>query len=89
MTARRHFVTPRNQVHVIKSLFWAGLLLLVLGITSIFVPIPQRETQGIKAGDFKIGVETEHRERVSPVISAALILAGSGLMIAGRRRPRD
>lgn len=71
---------------VIKSLFWIGLIVLVLGIASIFVPIPHRENQGIKAGDFKIGIETEQRERVSPVISAALILGGAGLIIAGGRR---
>ncbi len=71
---------------MIKALFWVGLILLVLGITSVFVPIPQSEKQGIKAGEFKIGVETEHRERVAPVVSAALILGGAGLMIAGGRR---
>ncbi len=71
---------------MIRALFWIGLILLVLGISSLFVPIPQSEKQGIKAGEFKIGVETEHRERVAPVVSAALILGGAGLMIAGGRR---
>ena len=36
-----------------KTLFFAGLLLVVLGIASLVVPIPRSETQGIKAGDLK------------------------------------
>jgi hypothetical protein len=68
-----------------KMLLWAGLILLALGIASLFVPIPQTETHGIKAGDLSIGVKTSHSERVSPVISAVLILGGVGLMAAGRK----
>ena len=67
-----------------KALFWVGILLLVLGVLSLFVPVPHREHHGFSAGDVKIGVETQHDEIVSPFISAALILSGVGLMIAGR-----
>jgi hypothetical protein len=41
-----------------KILLFAGLLVVVLGIASLIVPIPQTETHGIKAGDVNIGVQT-------------------------------
>jgi len=59
--------------------------MIVLGIASLVVPIPRTETQGIKAGDVNIGVQTSHSERVSPVISALLIAGGIALSIAGGR----
>ena len=69
-----------------KMLFGVGLVVLVLGIVSFFVPVPQRENHGIKVGDASIGVQTQHSEKVSPIISAVLILGGAGMMIAGRGR---
>lgn len=68
-----------------KILLYAGLLLIVLGVASLVVPIPQTETQGIKIGDAKLGVQTTHSERVSPVISIVLIAGGIALSIAGSR----
>ena len=69
-----------------KLLFAVGLVVLILGIASFFVPFPRQENHGIKAGDIKIGVQTEHKERISPIVSAVLILGGAGMMIAGGRR---
>ena len=69
-----------------KMLFVVGLVVLVLGIASFFVPFPQRENHGIKVGDASIGVQTQHDEKLSPAISAVLILGGAGMMIAGRGR---
>jgi hypothetical protein len=68
-----------------KVLLFAGLLVVVLGIASLIVPIPQTETHGIKAGDVNIGVQTSHSERVSPIISVVLIAGGIALAIAGAR----
>jgi len=68
-----------------KLLFAVGLIVLVLGIASFFVPIPRREMEGLKAGDVQIGVEVRHNEHVSPVVSTVLIIVGAGLMIAGTR----
>jgi hypothetical protein len=69
-----------------KALMIAGLLLVALGIASLFVPIPHNENKGISAGDVHIGVQVRHDEKVSPVISAVLIVGGVGLMIAGSRK---
>ena len=67
-----------------KALFAIGLVVLVLGIVSFFVPFPHTENHGIKAGDISIGVQTHDSERVSPAISVVLLLVGAGMMIAGR-----
>jgi hypothetical protein len=68
-----------------KALFGVGLVMLILGVLSFFVPIPHRENHGIKVGDASIGVQTEHSERVSPTVSIVLVVVGAGLMIAGGR----
>lgn len=71
-----------------KILLWIGVLLLALGIASLFVPIPHTDTQTFKAGDVSFGVQTHHSDRVSPIISAVLILGGVGLMMVGSRQKK-
>ena len=68
-----------------KALLGIGVVLVVLGVLSLFVPIPHQENHGIKAGDVNIGVQTRHDEKVSPVISAALIVGGAVMAVAGSR----
>ena len=68
-----------------KILLFAGLLLVALGIASLVVPIPNTETEGIKVGNAKFGVQTSHSERVSPIVSVVLIAGGIALSIAGAR----
>ena len=67
-----------------KALFWIGLVLVVLGIFSLVTPIPHTEHEGFSAGNVHVGVDTHHDEKVSPIVSAVLILGGAGMMIAGR-----
>jgi len=69
-----------------KIIFTVGLITLILGVVSLFVPIPRRETHGFKAGDINIAVQTRNDEKVSPIISAVLIAAGAALMVTGSRR---
>jgi hypothetical protein len=69
-----------------KTLFFIGLLVLILGIVSLIVPIPQREREGIAVGGVSLGVETRHDEKLHPALSAAMILGGLGAMAAGKRR---
>jgi len=68
-----------------KMLFWIGLVVLVLGIVSLFVPIPRNQREGFKAGGISIGFETHHSERLSPIVGGVMILAGAGMMIAGKK----
>jgi len=71
-----------------KAMFWIGLLLLLLGLASFVVPIPRTERDSVSAGGITLGFKTQHQETVSPMISAALVLGGAGLMIAGRVKGR-
>ena len=71
-----------------KALFWFGLVVLVLGIASLFVTIPRNEREGLKAGNVDIGVQVRHSERVSPIVTAVLIIGGASMMIAGGRGSR-
>jgi hypothetical protein len=68
-----------------KALLWIGIILVVLGVVSLFVPIPHQETHGFKSGDVSIGVQTHSEEKVSPVVSAALIIGGAVMAVAGAR----
>ncbi len=68
-----------------KILLAVGLLVLVFGILSFFIPIPRTEHHGIDAGDVHLGVNSKHSELLPPVASIALVLVGAGLMVAGRK----
>lgn len=69
-----------------KALFWIGMVVLILGIVSLVVPIPRNERKGFQAGGLSIGVETQYEEKVSPFVSAVMILGGVGAMVAGKMR---
>ena len=67
-----------------KVLFWIGLVVLILGIVSLVVPIPHSEREGLTVGGVSLGVETRHEEKLSPALSAVMILGGLGAMVAGK-----
>jgi hypothetical protein len=69
-----------------KALFPLGVVLIVLGVLSLFVAIPQSEHHGVKVGDASLGVTTHHSEKVAPIVSAVLILGGVGMVVAGKSR---
>jgi hypothetical protein len=69
-----------------KALFSIGLIVLALGILSLFVPIPHRERDGLKVGDVSLGITTRHDETVAPVVSALVIAAGAGMLFGARRQ---
>jgi hypothetical protein len=69
-----------------KPLFGVGLVALILGILSFFVPLPHSEHHGISAGDVHLGVTTEHSDRVSYALSIVVVVVGAGLMIAAQNK---
>jgi hypothetical protein len=60
-----------------------GLVVLVLGVLSFFVPFPHSEHHGVSVGDAHVGITTHDDQRVPPVMSIVLVVVGAGLMIAG------
>ena len=71
-----------------RGLLIIGVILLLLGLASLFVPIPRKERHGFDAGPISVGVTTTERERVHPAISAILIGGGVAMIIAGGRKRR-
>jgi len=69
-----------------KGLTLVGAVLLILGLLSLVIPIPQREDHGVKIGDAKIGVQTEHSERLPPVVGGILVVGGVIALAAGARK---
>lgn len=69
-----------------KALFVAGLIILILGILSFFIPLPHTEHHGFDAGDIHVGMESHHSELLPPYAGVALIVVGGGLMVAGGRK---
>ena len=68
-----------------RGLALAGVVVLILGIVSFFIPMPHSEHHGLSVGDAHVGVTTEHDEKVPPALSIVLVVVGAGLVIAGRK----
>jgi hypothetical protein len=68
-----------------KALMLVGVVLVVLGIVSFFVPLPHSEHRGVNLGDAHVGITTHDDEKVAPAVSIVLVVVGAGLMIAGRK----
>lgn len=69
-----------------KAVFWIGMVVLILGIVSLVVPIPHKEKEGFKVGGMSVGVETQHKEKVPPLLSVVMIVSGVGVMVAGKMK---
>jgi uncharacterized membrane protein len=68
-----------------RALLIVGILLLVLGVASLFVGIPRSEKHGVAIGGAEVGVETHSSERIPLVASIALIAGGVVLAAVGAR----
>ena len=68
-----------------KALMVIGVVIVVLGILSFFIPVPHTEHHGLDAGDIHVGVETHHDQMLPPYVGVGLIVVGAGLMIASRK----
>jgi hypothetical protein len=69
-----------------KSLILVGVLLLVLGVLSLTVPVPQRETHGVSLGSAKISIQTENSQKLPPAVGIVLLAGGILALIIGLRK---
>jgi len=69
-----------------KNLTIVGVLLLVLGVLSFIIPIPQREEHSMKIGDAKIGVQTQSNQKLPPAVGVVLVVAGVAVLALGARK---
>ena len=69
-----------------KALFWVGVVVLIVGIVSLFLPVPRDRRAGWRSGGVSVGVETRHEAKVSPFVSAVMIAGGISMMATGRMK---
>jgi uncharacterized membrane protein len=69
-----------------KALFVVGIILVILGVLSFFIAVPQRQKQGIKIGGASVGVETTTNEKLPPWIGGLLVAGGIIAIVAGGRK---
>jgi|SRR5580658_8358130 hypothetical protein len=53
-----------------------AVLLLVLGLLVFVVPVPHHEDHSVRVGGAKLGVETEHSEKLPPAVGVVLLAGG-------------
>jgi hypothetical protein len=69
-----------------KTTFWIGLAVLILGIGLLVFPIPQTHHEGLRVGSVSLGIETHDNEMVPPYVAGLVVLCGAGIMLAQRVR---
>ena len=62
-----------------------GIIVLVLGILSFFVPVPHNERHGVNLGDASLSVTTHHDQVLPPAVGGVLCAVGAVLLIVGMR----
>ena len=68
-----------------KGVTLLGVIVLLLGILSFVMPFPHYHHHGFRVGDSRVGVTTEHDEKLPPAVGIVLVVVGAGLLIAGNR----
>jgi len=68
-----------------KNVGLIGVLLLVLGLFAFVVP-PHSENHSVKIGDTKIGVQTQHSEKLPPAVGIVLEAGGVLALVRGSRK---
>ncbi len=69
-----------------SNLAFVGVLLLLLGVLAFVVPIPHSENHTAQIGDATISVQTQHSEKLPPLIGMVLLAAGVVTLVIGSRK---
>jgi uncharacterized membrane protein len=70
-----------------KSVVLIGILLLVLGLLAFVVPLPHHENHNARIGDTRIGIQTEHSQKLPPAAGIILVAGGVIALVIGVRKP--
>lgn len=62
-----------------------GVVVLLLGILSFFVPLPITKTREIKAADASLAITTRHDEKLPPGVGVVMCGLGVILLLAASR----
>jgi hypothetical protein len=68
-----------------KTLFWFGLAVVVLGLLSFLIPITHTERQTFQTGGIGIGMSQTEQRRLPAAVGAILIVGGLSMMVGGCR----
>jgi len=69
-----------------KPVAIVGVLLVVLGLLSFVVPVPHRESHGVRIGDANFSVQTEHSEKLPTAVGIVLVAGGVLALVLGSRK---
>jgi hypothetical protein len=69
----------------VRAVLWIGVVVLVLGVASFFVAMPEKHREGIKIGDASLGVETTTSNKLPVYVSVILVVGGISMVLAGSR----
>ncbi len=69
-----------------KNTTLIGIVLLALGILALVVPIPHRESRGVKIDNTKVSIQTETREKLPPAVGIVLVAGGALALVLGSRK---
>ena len=73
-----------------KSLFWVGLVCVVLGLLSLLIDVPHTQKQTFQADGVSLRVSRTEEHKLPSAVGGTLIIGGLVLMIAGsRERKRE
>ncbi len=68
-----------------RTVLWIGVVVIILGIASFFVTIPEKHREGIKMGGASIGVETTSSEKLPVYVGVILLVGGISMVLAGAK----
>lgn len=68
-----------------RAVLWIGVVVLILGVASFFVTMPQKQREGIRIGDASVGIETTTSQKVPVYVSVILLVGGISMVLAGAR----
>ena len=68
-----------------RAVLWIGVVVLILGVVSFFVAMPQKQREGIRIGDASVGIETTTSQKVPVYVSVILLVGGISMVLAGAR----